>query len=220
MFNAMNKERIQTLKEELANAITHGAGVVFALIAIPFLITYAIDKGNAATVWSVSVFSFGMLMVYLSSTIYHAVRNKATKFKMRVWDHISIFFMIAGSYTPILQKYADDATATKFLIILWSIAIAGVIMKVFFTGKYEALSLLLYLGMGWMAVFIIGPLYAIMPTEVLTLLVIGGLSYTFGIIFYVWHNLSFQHSIWHLFVLGGSITHYFAIYYSIPFQLQ
>lgn len=216
----MNNERIQSLKEEIANAITHGAGVVFALIAIPFLITYAIEKGNAATVWSVSMFSFGMLMVYLSSTLYHAIQHPKAKFKLRVWDHISIFLMIAGSYTPILQKYADDATATKFLIVLWSIAAIGIIKKIFFTGRFEALSLILYLGMGWMAVFIIGPLAEKIPSCIFTLLIIGGLSYTLGVIFYVWKNLAFQHAIWHVFVLGGSITHYFAVYYSVPFQLH
>lgn len=216
----MNNERIQSLKEEIANAITHGAGVVFALIAIPFLITYAIEKGNAATVWSVSMFSFGMLMVYLSSTLYHAIQHPKAKFKLRVWDHISIFLMIAGSYTPILQKYADDATATKFLIVLWSIAAIGIVKKIFFTGRFEALSLILYLGMGWMAVFIIGPLAEKIPSGIFTLLIVGGLSYTLGVIFYVWKNLAFQHAIWHVFVLGGSITHYFAVYYSVPFQLH
>jgi hemolysin III len=216
----MNNERIQSLKEEIANAITHGAGVVFALIAIPLLITYAIEKGNAATVWSVSMFSFGMLMVYLSSTLYHAIQHPKAKFKLRVWDHISIFLMIAGSYTPILQKYADDATATKFLIVLWSIAAIGIVKKIFFTGRFEALSLILYLGMGWMAVFIIGPLAEKIPSGIFTLLIVGGLSYTLGVIFYVWKNLAFQHAIWHVFVLGGSITHYFAVYYSVPFQLH
>jgi len=216
----MDNERIQSFKEEVANAVTHGAGVIFALIGIPFLITYAIDKGNAATVWSVSMFSVGMLMVYISSTLYHAIQNPGTKFKLRIWDHISIFFMIAGSYTPILQKYADEATATKFLVLLWSIALVGVVKKIFFTGRFEALSLFLYLGMGWMAVFIVGPLASKIPTDILTLLIVGGLSYTLGVIFYVWHNLSFHHSIWHLFVLGGTVTHYFAIYYSVPLYLQ
>lgn len=216
----MSNDRIQSLKEEIANAITHGAGVVFALIAIPFLITYAIEKGNAATVWSVSMFSFGMLMVYLSSTLYHAIQHPKAKFKLRVWDHISIFLMIAGSYTPILQKYADDATATKFLIVLWSLAVIGIIKKIFFTGRFEALSLILYLGMGWMAVFIIGPLAQKIPSGIFTLLITGGLSYTLGVIFYVWKNLTFQHAIWHVFVLVGSVTHYFAVYYSVPFQLH
>ncbi|MBX2909327.1 MAG: hemolysin III family protein [Chitinophagales bacterium] len=213
-------DRIQTLKEEVANAITHGAGFIFSLIAIPFLIGFALEKGSTGTVWSVSVFSFGMLMIYLSSTLYHVVQNPGTKFKLRIWDHVSIFFMIAGSYTPILQKYADDATATKFLTALWIIAALGVIMKLFFTGRYEIFSILLYLGMGWIAVFIVEPLAKVIPSDILTLLIIGGLSYTLGIIFYVWHSLTYQHAIWHVFVLGGSVTHYFAIYYSVPFQLQ
>lgn len=213
-------ERIQTLKEEIANAITHGAGMVFALIAIPALITYAIDKGSQGTVWSVSVFSFGMLMVYLSSTLYHAVQHPKAKFRLRIWDHVSIFFMIAGSYTPILYKYADEATSTKFLTILWVVAAIGVVKKLFFTGRFEALSVALYLGMGWMAVFIVGPLASKIPTTIFALLIIGGLSYTFGIIFYLWKRLAFQHTIWHLFVLAGTVTHYFAIYFSVPLVLQ
>ncbi len=216
----VKNERIQTLKEEIANAITHGAGMVFALIAVPALITYAMDKGTPGTVWSVSMFSFGMLMVYLSSTLYHAIQHPKAKFKLRIWDHVSIFFMIAGSYTPILHKYADEATATKFLTILWVIAGIGVLKKLFFTGRFEALSIVLYLGMGWMAVFIVGPLASKIPTTIFTLLIIGGLSYTFGIIFYMWKRLAFQHTIWHLFVLTGTVTHYFAIYYSVPLMLH
>ncbi len=194
--------------------------MVFALIAIPALITYAIDKGSQGTVWSVSVFSFGMLMVYLSSTLYHAVQHPKAKFRLRIWDHVSIFFMIAGSYTPILYKYADEATSTKFLTILWVVAAIGVVKKLFFTGRFEALSVALYLGMGWMAVFIVGPLASKIPTTIFALLIIGGLSYTFGIIFYLWKRLAFQHTIWHLFVLAGTVTHYFAIYFSVPLVLQ
>jgi hemolysin III len=213
------KERIQSIKEEIANAVTHGAGVVFSLIAIPFLITYAVEKGNAATVWSASAFSFGMLMVYLSSTLYHAIQHPKAKFTLRVWDHISIFLMIAGSYTPILQKYADDATATSFLIALWAFAIVGIVKKIFFTGRFEWFSLIVYLAMGWMSVFIIGPLSDKIPDSVFNLIVAGGICYTVGVVFYVWKNLLFQHAIWHAFVLGGTITHFFAIYYSIPYQL-
>ncbi|MDW8274598.1 MAG: hemolysin III family protein [Chitinophagales bacterium] len=214
----MKKERIQSLKEEIANAVTHGAGFLFTLIAIPFLITYAVEKGNTATIWSVSIFSFGMLMVYLSSTLYHAIQHPKVKFRLRVWDHISIFLMIAGSYTPILQKYADDATATTFLTILWIVAFLGILKKLFFTGRFEWLSLGLYLCMGWMALFIIGPLSKNIPDHVFNLLLIGGISYTAGIIFYIWKSLAYQHAVWHVFVLGGTITHYFAIYESVPFQ--
>ncbi len=216
----MDNERIQSIKEEIANAITHGAGVIFALVSIPFLITYAVERGTTGTIWSVSMFSFGMLMVYLSSTLYHAIQHPKAKFKLRIWDHASIFLMIAGSYTPFLQKYADEHTATNFLTVLWSIAVIGVFKKLFFTGRFEALSIAMYLGMGWMAVFIVGPLAQKMPASIFALLIIGGLSYTLGIIFYLWKQLAFQHTIWHLFVLAGTVTHYFAIYLSVPLKLQ
>ncbi len=203
-------DRKQTIPEEIANTITHGLGIVFCMIASPFLILLS-ARGSAAGTAAVSIFSFGMLMVYLSSTLYHATRNEATKRVLRIWDHISIFLLIAGSYTPIVYRYTDSATSTLFLSIMWGIVALGIVKKIFLTGRYDKLSLILYLALGWMAIFIIKPLMQNIPGPVWWWLAGGGLSYTFGTIFYRWKKLNYHHAIWHCFVLAGTVMHYIAI---------
>jgi hemolysin III len=212
--------REQTAPEEVANSITHGLGILFCLAGIPFLVLNALKTGNMAMVWAVSIFGFGMLMVYFSSTLYHVARNANTKRTLRVWDHISIYLLIAGTYTPLVVKYADSKTAVIFLSFLWSIVAVGAFMKIFFTGGFNLLSTLLYVAMGWMAVLIIKPLASHMPANVFYWIVAGGISYTVGVIFYAWSKLTYGHAVWHVFVLTGTITHFFAVYYSIPLNTQ
>ncbi|HWB63257.1 MAG TPA: hemolysin III family protein, partial [Chitinophagales bacterium] len=170
--------REQTLNEEIANAITHGLGILFSLIAIPVMIWYAFETSTVPTVWAVSIFGFGMLMVYLSSTLYHAVQHKGTKKLLQIWDHISIFLLIAGSYTPLVVKYTDAGTSKVFLTVLWGLVALGSFLKLFYTGRFKVVSVLLYLGMGWMAVFIIKPLLAHMPLNIFYLILASGLAYT------------------------------------------
>lgn len=213
-------KREQTVNEEYANAVTHGLGILFCLITTPILIANAMEYGTSRTVWAVSIFGFGMLTVYLSSTLYHASQNAKTKRVLQIWDHVSIFFLIAGSYTPIVQKYIDPTTGFYFLAAMWSVVFIGSIFKIFFTGKFKVLSLVLYLAMGWMALFIIKPLYNNIPNEVAIWLLIGGLSYTVGTVFYSWNNLKYAHAIWHLFVLGGTVTHFIAIYIGTKLSLN
>jgi hemolysin III len=213
--------REQTLIEEKVNSITHAAGIIFSIIAIPYLIAYAAERSNAATVWGVCVFSFAMLMVYFASTIYHAVeQNTTTKRKLRVWDHISIFVMIGGSYTPVVIKYTDAGTAFSFLTTMWSIIALGSFLKVFYTGKYILLEVMLYLLLGWMAVFIIKPLIANMPSDIFVFILASGLFYSVGVIFYLWKNLTYHHAVWHVFVLAGTVTHFFAVYNSVPINIK
>lgn len=213
-------DRIQSKEEEKVNVITHGIGIAFTLIAMPFLITYAIKYGTMQNVWAVSMFGFGMLMVYLSSTIYHAANHPGTKRALRIWDHISIFLMIGGTYTAIIQKFTDRSTATIFLSIMWSIIALGSFLKLFFTGKFKVIELLLYIGLGWMAVFIIKPLTANIPLEVFWWILAGGCCYMFGIIFYVWKKLQYHHAVWHCFVLAGTVTHYVAVYKGTVLPVQ
>lgn len=213
-------DRIQSQKEEKVNVITHSIGIAFTLIAMPFLITYAIKHGTIQNVWAVSIFGFGMLMVYLSSTIYHAATHPGTKRVLRIWDHISIFLMIGGTYTAIIQKFTDRPTATIFLSIMWSIIALGSFLKLFFTGKFKVIELLLYIGLGWMAVFIIKPLTANIPLEVFWWILAGGCCYMFGIIFYVWKKLQYHHAVWHCFVLAGTVTHYVAVYKGTVLPVQ
>ena len=209
-------ERIQTINEEIANTVTHGLGILFSLIAIPVLIICARQNSTPNIVWAVSVFGFGMLMVYMSSTLYHAVRTHNTKRLLRIWDHISIFLLIAGTYTPMIVKFTNTSTAIIFLSIMWAIVVIGSVMKIFFTGKYKIVSVLLYVALGWMAVFVIRPLAANMPAQVFWWLFAGGMAYMFGVIFYLWKKLQYHHAVWHVFVLTGTVAHFFAVYNSIP----
>ena len=213
-------EREETLSEERASSITHGLGILFSLVVIPILIFAAYEKSVASTIWAVAVFGFGLLMVYTSSTLYHAARETRTKHLLRIWDHISIFVLIAGTYTPMVIKYTDRATCIVFLTVMWTIVIAGSCMKIFYTGKNKVFSVSLYLALGWMALFIIKPLAANMPLPVMGWAVAGGLAYTLGVVFYLWKNLQYHHAVWHLFVLTGSVTHFFAVYNSIPINIK
>ncbi len=213
--------REQTISEEKANYITHAFGILFALIAIPVLILYALEKSNASTVWGVTVFSFGMLMVYLASTIYHAVKqNTKTKRILRIFDHIGIFVMIGGSYTPLVLKYTDTSTSSTFLTVLWSLILLGSILKVFFTGKHVLLEVGIYLALGWMIVFIIKPLIANMPSHIFLFVLVSGIFYSIGVVFYLWKKLNYHHAVWHVFVLAGTVTHFFAVYNSIPLHIK
>lgn len=209
--------RDQTLNEETANWITHAFGILFSVITIPFMMVYAVQHSSTSTVWGVSVFGFAMLMVYMASTIYHATKpNTNAKRILRIWDHIGIFVMIAGSYTPLVIKYIDTPTATLFLSVMWGIVVLGSILKIFFTGKYVLLEVIIYIVMGCMLVFIIKPLVANIPTEIFTYILAGGLFYAAGVAFYLWKKLNYHHAVWHVFVLAGTVTHFVAIYKSIP----
>jgi hemolysin III len=213
--------REQTISEEKANYITHALGIAFSIVSIPYMIVYAVQKSSASTIWGVSVFGFAMLMVYLASTIYHAVKqNTKTKRILRICDHIGIFVMIGGSYTPLVIKYTDTATASIFLGAMWGIILCGSLLKLFYTGKYILLEVILYLALGWMVVFIIKPLVANMPAQILTYIVAGGLLYSIGVIFYLWKKLDYHHAVWHVFVLAGTVTHFFAVYNSIPINIK
>jgi len=210
----------QTLNEEIANSITHGLGILFCLFAIPAMILYAMRASNEVMVWAVCVFGFGMATVYLSSTLFHAVQHTKTKDVLQIWDHVSIYLLIAGSYTPVVIKFTPHDTAKIFLTVMWSIVAIGSFLKLFHTGKYKVVSVILYLAMGWMAVFIIKPLLANMPLSIFWWILAGGLAYTLGVIFYLWKKLTYSHAIWHVFVLTGTVTHFFAVYNSIPINIK
>lgn len=213
--------REQTLNEETANWITHALGIAFAVVTIPFLVSYAIEKSNVSTIWGVSVFGFAMLAVYMASTIYHATTpNTNKKRALRICDHIGIFLMIGGSYTPFVLKYIATPTATWFLGTMWAIIVLGSILKVYHTGKYVLLEVIIYIALSCMLVFIIQPLVTNMPAEIFTYIWTGGIFYGVGVAFYLWKKLSYHHAVWHVFVLAGTITHFVAIYKSIPVMVR
>ena len=207
--------RAQTDLEENVNAITHGLGIILCLISIPFLIVKSTHSQDFVMVYGVSIFSFGMLAVYLSSTVYHALREPKLKRLANIIDHISIFFLIGGTYTPIILHYVPRESAAIFLTVQWSMILAGVVLKLFFTGKYEWLSVTLYIMLGWMLVFVIKPLILTMPSTIFFWIIGGGVCYTFGVVFYVLENKKHAHNIWHCFVLAGTILHFIAVYKSL-----
>ncbi len=207
--------RAQTDLEENVNAITHGLGILLSLIAIPFLIVKSTESEDFVMVWGVSIFSFGMLAVYLSSTVYHSLREPKLKRVANIVDHISIFFLIGGTYTPLILHYIPRETAAIFLTAQWLIILGGIIMKLFFTGRYEWLSVALYISLGWMLVFVIKPLIHTMPSHIFLWIIGGGICYTFGVIFYIREHKKHAHNIWHLFVLAGTVMHFIAVYKSL-----
>ncbi|MCO5247768.1 MAG: hemolysin III family protein [Chitinophagales bacterium] len=199
---------------EIANTLTHLFGIVFFLSFLPFIFVKMFNEDNMTYLWTVVVFSFGLMMTYGSSTLYHYAKSESTKKVLRIWDHASIYFLIGGTYTPLIARFLSFHQAFWFLTIMWSIILMGVILKLFFTGRFEFLSLFSYLFLGWMALFVIKDFIQVAPELIQLLIVGGGLSYTIGVLFYAWHKIPYNHAIWHVFVLAGSIFHFFAIYNS------
>ena len=196
--------------EELWNVLTHFLGFIISIIGIPFLF-YFDNNITFLSKFSVILFSFGLLLVYSSSSIYHFVLNTRIKKRLQVLDHISIYYLILGSYAPICLITLYDYSGISIFVAVLTLSIIGTLKKLFYTGKYEFISLLLYLAMGWLIIFDINSLFSLIDFNAKLLLILGGASYTFGIIFYAFDRVKYFHSIWHLFVLTGSILHYFTV---------
>lgn len=211
-MSSRTNKRAQTAGEERANAWTHGLGVVFCLVAMPFLLAPAYAQDAPGVYWGSLAFGLGMLMVYISSTLYHAVQDPRLKANLRVADHISIYFLIAGTYTPLVANFLPGRQAGLFLLILWSLVGLGVAFKLLFTNRFKVVSVVLYLVMGWMIVFIMEPLRRQIPDEIWWWVIAGGLSYTVGVFFYIRSKVPYFHAVWHCFVLGGTVMHYVSVY--------
>jgi len=209
------EDRNQTRNEELANGISHILGVFFCLIAMPFLIIMVCKQYDLIKIWSVFVFGIGMLLVYSFSTLYHLVQKVKTKRLLNIADHISIYFLIAGTYSPLMVIYLNKENALVFLGIMWSIVLLGTFFKIFFIGRFKFISVVLYVLMGWMIIFVIRPLWGVMPLSVFLWILAGGLSYTIGVYFFVKGNKKYYHTIWHFWVLFGTIFHYVSIFISL-----
>lgn len=209
-------DRRQTLSEEIANSISHGIGFVGALIAAPFLIFHAATHGDALTVIGTSIFITTAIVLYFSSTIYHATQRNDLKQRLRIFDHIAIFLLIAGTYTPFTLGILRDSIGWTMFGLVWGIAIGGIILKLVAGVKYPKLSMFIYLGMGWIALFAAKDLWLTMPPAGIIWLIFGGLAYTIGIAFYAVPKFKYTHFIWHLFVLAGTTCHFFAVlWYSV-----
>ena len=206
-----------TFGEELANSITHGLGVALSVAGLVILVVLSAFHGNAWHVVSCAIYGTTMILLYTASTLYHSFQNPNIKRVMRVLDHSSIYLLIAGTYTPFTLVTLHGPWGWSLFGVVWGLALAGIAFKVYFTGRFPKISTIIYVGMGWIAVIAIKPLIDILPTGGLIFLFGGGLSYTFGVIFYVWHKLPYHHAVWHLFVLGGTVLHFFAILlYVVP----
>jgi len=201
--------------DEKLNALTHGIGLLLTLIGTPILIIESIRLGNVMVSMAVGLFCISMICMYFSSTYYHLAINYQLKKLWHKIDHVSIFALIGGTYTPFIFIYYSGKNGWTFLAVLWSIIVMGMIFKIVKTEKYRFVSALLYLILGWLIVVIYKPVTSEMADHVLYLLLFGGLSYSVGVIFYLWRRIKFHHAIWHIFVIGGTLGHFLSIYYSM-----
>jgi len=204
------KFKIQQEEEKL-NAISHGLGALLATVTILVLLLYNNHKTPYATL-SIVLYSLSLIGTFTASFFYHYVTEKDLKSKLRIVDHISIYFLIAGTYSPVTLITLENGNGWAIFYIVWGIAFVGTIFKLFFTGKYEFLSLLLYLLMGWLIVLDFSNLRELSTPLGINLLFLGGAFYTAGIIFYAVEKIPYNHFIWHLFVLGGAISHWLFVF--------
>ncbi|PKR78464.1 hemolysin D [Halalkalibacillus sediminis] len=202
-------------KEEFVNAVTHGLGALLSIAGLVILIVFASLNGNAWQVVSVTVYGVTMLTMYLSSTIVHSLHEGKTKDFFLFLDHSSIYLFIAGTYTPILLVLLRGPVGWTIFGVIWGVAILGIIFKIFFVKKFMVISTLIYLLLGWMVVFVWQPLTEEMSYNGLIFLIVGGILYSVGSIFYMWRGFAYHHAIWHLFVIAGSAFHFFAILFYI-----
>lgn len=204
-------------KEELANSITHGIGIGLSIAGLVILIVLAAREGDVWHIVSVSIYGSSLILLYLASTLYHSFQNPKVKKLLRVFDHIAIYLLIAGTYTPFMLVNLRGPWGWSMFGLIWGLALVGIVFKLFFTGRFEKLSLLIYLGMGWLGVVAAKQMWLEVPTGGLLWLGLGGIFYTLGVIFYRWERLRYHHAVWHVFVLAGSICHYFSVlWYVLP----
>lgn len=199
-------------KEELVNWLSHGIAAVASLIAILFLFAKISWHGEIDKWVSVVIYSISLITLYSASAIYHFARSAKLKGIFRIFDHSAIYVKIAGTYTPFLILALQDYYGYELFIAMWGLTALGILFKIFFVNRFNILSTGIYLAMGWFAIVLIQPLYQSLPLEVFSYLLAGGASFTIGVGFYLWDKLPFNHSIWHVFVIGGSVFHFTSIY--------
>lgn len=191
-------------KEEIANAVTHGIGFLLSIPALVLLILAAVEKGTAWHIVSYTIFGVSMLLLYLFSTLLHSFKPSPIKKLFAILDHSAIYLLIAGTYTPFMLVSFRTPLGWTIFGIIWGLAIAGVVFKCYFVDRYQIISTIVYLLMGWMIIIAVKPLYEILSPTGFLLLLTGGIFYSIGAVFYVWNKLPYNHAIWHLFVLAGS----------------
>jgi len=208
----INKEHSdQTRNEEIANAISHGFGMVAAVVAAPFLIYYAVNHGDALTVAGASVFITSAILLYFSSTLFHILQEGRAKDVFQVFDHVAIFILIAGTYTPFTVGILQGTFGWFMFALIWIVAIIGITLRLILGKTHMKVYVAFYLLMGWMIFIGIKPLIETMELAGLIWLAVGGAAYTLGVIFYLLPSRNYSHFIWHLFVLAGTSTHFMAV---------
>ena len=202
-----------SVKEEIANTLTHGIGMVLGIVGLVLLLIKAVDhNADALTITSMSIYGGSMIVLFLASTLYHAIPYQKAKRALKTFDHCAIYLLIAGSYTPFLLVSLRTPLAIGLMIVIWTIALVGIIMNLAFVYRFKKLSLVTYLLMGWLSLVVIYQLALNLDVGGLTLLAAGGVIYSLGVIFYVAKRIPFNHAIWHGFVLAGCACHFLAIY--------
>jgi len=201
----------QSLSQEKINSITHGIGAILSIVGFVVLLTMADKSGDIWRIISFSIYGTTLFLLYLVSSIYHGLTDIKIKSIFKILDHSAIYLLIAGSYTPITLIPLRGLWGWTLFGVIWGIALLGIIMKVLFFEKTQTISLILYILMGWFIIIAIKPLIASIPSGMLLWIVLGGLSYSIGILFFIAKKMPYHHGIWHLFVLGGSITHFLGI---------
>jgi hemolysin III len=206
-----------SLGEEIANSITHGVGIILSLAGLAVLTAYAYWYGNVWHIVSCSVYGATLMLLYTASTLYHSIQRPRVKTVLQGLDHSAIFLLIAGTYTPFTLVNLRGPWGWSLFGVIWGLAIFGIVFQGSLLRRWTLLSLGLYIGMGWAVVVAIKPILAAVGPGGLVLMLLGGLSYTAGVGFYRWHRLPCHHAVWHIFVMAGSIFHFFAIFfYVIP----
>lgn len=206
-----------SLGEEIANSVIHGIGILLAIAALAVMVGYSVLDGDPWVIVSCAVYGTTLILLYTASTLYHAIPPGPAKRVLRVIDHSTIFLLIAGTYTPFTLVALRGPWGWSLFGVVWGLAVLGILAQTVLMKRWPMVSLVLYILMGWVILVAIRPLLAALPLGGLVLLVAGGVVYTVGVIFFVWHRLPYNHALWHLFVLAGSVLHFFAVLlYVIP----
>lgn len=211
----VNSPANYSAKEEMANAITHGIAALLALVACILLVNKGLHSLTALQLTGLIIYGISMVILFLASTLYHSIQVEKTRTILKQLDHSAIYLLIAGTYTPFLMISLNNRPAYILLMVLWVLALVGIVFKIFFVHRFGKISLITYLLMGWLALFVIPDIYRALPRAGFDLLVAGGLCYTIGTLFYAAKRYPFTHAVWHLFVIGGAACHCIAIYYYV-----
>ncbi|TRO66924.1 PAQR family membrane homeostasis protein TrhA [Christiangramia sabulilitoris] len=211
----IKKPKYYSPREERLNIISHGLGLVLSIVALVLLILKAKDQGEPEYLISASIFGASMILVYAASTFYHSAQGTRMRIRLNIIDHAAIYVLIAGTYTPYALVTLEGTTGLTILWVVWLMALAGVILKLFFTGKFQLVSTIMYVAMGWLIIFAINPLLDNLSADGLWWLFAGGISYTIGAVLFMLNKLPYNHAIFHIFVLLGTFAHFISIYFYI-----